>query len=146
MLCNRIETCKPHQFFRPILSALQTSTCQLAKFRVLILEPLTTNKYTIQDSLNFATEIFDKDSSNFMESLGIDSVITNVPMEEAIEICTLQLFENNDIVHGLRITEFKDPLTVATKEKHFIFDNTSYKKINEVARHERNWLNRFPSE
>ena len=113
---------------------------------MLILEPLTTNKYTIQDSLNFATEIFDKDSSNFMESFGIDSVITNVPMEEAIEICPLQLFENSDIVHGLRITEFKDPLTVATKEKHFIFDNTSYKKINEVARHERNWLNRFPSE
>ena len=54
-----------------------------------------------------------------MESLGIDSVITNVPMEEAIEICTLQFFENSDIVHGLRITEFKDPLTVATKREIF---------------------------
>lgn len=81
-----------------------------------------------------------------MENLGIDSVITNVPMEEAIEICTLQFFENSDIVHGLRITEFKDPLTVATKEKYSIFDNTSYKKINEVAKHERNWLNRCPLE
>ena len=36
--------------FRPILSAIGTPTYKLAKFLVPILEPLTTNEYTIKDS------------------------------------------------------------------------------------------------
>ena len=58
--------------FRPILSALQTPTHKLAKYLVIILVPLTTNKCTVNYSFSFATEIVDQDSSNFMESLGID--------------------------------------------------------------------------
>ena len=38
----------PH--FRLILSALQTPAFKLAKFILPILEPLTTNKYTVKDS------------------------------------------------------------------------------------------------
>ena len=79
-----------------ILSALQTATYKLAKFFVPILEPLTTNKYTIKYSLNFATEIVEQDSFNFMGSLDI----ANIPYKETIEICTNNLFKNNDIVHG----------------------------------------------
>ena len=37
--------------FRHILSAIGTPTCKLAKFLVPILEPFTTNEYTIKDSL-----------------------------------------------------------------------------------------------
>ena len=51
--------------FRSTLPALQTPTYKLAKFLVSILEPLTTNKYTVKDSLNFTTEIIEQDSSNF---------------------------------------------------------------------------------
>ena len=41
-----VDGCPP---FRPILSALPTPTDKLAKFLVLILEALTTNKYTVKD-------------------------------------------------------------------------------------------------
>ena len=58
-----------------ILSALQTATYKLAKFFVPILEPLTTNKYTIKYSLNFATEIVEQDSFNFMGSLDIVNIL-----------------------------------------------------------------------
>ena len=73
-------SCKVHKkcvdgclSFIPVLSALQTPTYKLAKVSVSILEPLTTNKYTVKDWFNFATEIADQDSSNFMGS--------NIPLE-----------------------------------------------------------------
>ena len=43
--------------FRPIFSATVTPTDKLAKFLVPILEPLTTNEYTIKDSFAFAEEL-----------------------------------------------------------------------------------------
>ena len=55
--------------FRAILSALQTPTYKPAKFLVSSLEPLTTNKYTVKDSPNFAIENVDQDLSNFFGSL-----------------------------------------------------------------------------
>ena len=78
--------------FRPILSALQTPTYKLAKYLVPVLEPLTNNKYTVKDSLSFTTEIVEQDSSNFMGSLDIDSLFTNITFEETIEICTNNFF------------------------------------------------------
>ena len=69
---------------------------------MLIFGPLTNNKYTVKDSLNFATEIVEQGSSNFMGSLDIDSLFTNIPLEETIEICTNNLLKNSDIVHGLK--------------------------------------------
>ena len=123
-------SCKMHKkcvdgcpIFRPILSALQTPKYKLAKYLVPILEPLTTNKYTVKDSFKFATEIVEQDSNNFMGSLDIDSLFTNIPLEETIEICTNNLFRNEYIVHGSKKSEFKDLLSLATKESYFIFIN-----------------------
>ena len=82
---KRVDGCPPS---RQILSALQTPTYNLAKYLVSILEPLTNNKYAVKDSFNFTTEIVEQDTSNFMGSLDIDSLFTNIPLEETIEIST----------------------------------------------------------
>ena len=119
--------------FRPISSALQTSTYKLAKYLVPILESLAINKYAVTDSFNFATEFVEQDSSNFMESLDIDSLFTNIPLEETIEICTNNIFKNNDIIHDLKKSKLKDLLSLATKESYFIFNNILYKRIARVA-------------
>ena len=124
-----VNGCPP---FRPILSALQTPTYKLAKYLMPILEPLA-NKYTTKDSFNFATEIVEQDSSSFMGSLDTDSLFTNIPLEETIEICTNNLFKNSDVVHGLKKSEFKDLLSLATKESYFIFNNILYKQIDGIA-------------
>ena len=63
------------------------------KYLAPILEPLTNNKYTVKDSFNFATETVEQDFSNFMGSLDIDSLFTNIPLEETIEIRTNNLFK-----------------------------------------------------
>ena len=68
-----------------------------------------------------------------MRSLDIDSLFTNITLEEIIEICTINLFEQNDIVHGLKKIEFKDLLSLATEELYFIFDSILYKQIDGVT-------------
>ena len=91
-----------------------------------ILEPLTKNKCIVEDSLNFTTEIVEQDSSNFMRSLDIYSLFTNIPLEKTIEICTSNLFKNSDMVWK---KWFKDLLSLATKESYFIFNNILWKQI-----------------
>ena len=96
-----------------------------------------------------------------MGSLDIDSLFTNIPLEETIEICTNNLFKNKDIVHGLKKSEFKDLLSLATKESYFVFNNILYKQIDGVAmgsplgpslanafltHHEQDWLDSCPLE
>ena len=103
--------------FRPILSILQTPICKPVKFLVPISEPLTTNKYTVKDSFNFATKIVDQDSSNSMGSLDIDSLFTNISLEESIGNCINELLKNNDIVHGLKESELKDFLSLPQKSR-----------------------------
>ena len=88
-LCNVhkdiIDNCLP---FRPILSAINTPTYKLAKFLVLIVKSLTSNEYTVKNSFAFAEEIVEQDSEFFMGNLDIDSLFTNIPFEETIDICT----------------------------------------------------------
>ena len=84
-----VENCPP---LRPILSALNTTTYKLAKVLVPILKPLTTNEFTVKDSFYFAEEIVDQQHDIFMGSLDVDSLFTNITLEETIEICTNQLF------------------------------------------------------
>ena len=55
--------------FRPILSAINTSGYNLAKFLIPILDPLTRNEFTVKDYFNFAKEITNYDNSLFMASL-----------------------------------------------------------------------------
>ena len=125
-----VDDCPP---FGPILSALQTPTCKFAKYLVSILEPLTNNKYRVKDLFDFASEIVEQVSSNFIGSLDIDSLFTNIPHEETIETSTNNLLKNSNIVHGLNKSEFNDLLSLATKELYFIFNNILYKQIDGVA-------------
>ena len=93
--------------FRTILFVLQTPTQKLAKYLQPILKLSTTNKYKVKYLFNFVTEIVDQDSSNLMGSLDIDSLFTNVPIEETIENCKNNLFKNKDTVHGLKKVNLK---------------------------------------
>ena len=96
-----------------------------------------------------------------MDSLDVDSLFTNIHLEETIEICTNQLFKGSETVEGLNKTEFKELLSLATKDSHFIFDGALYKQIDGVAMgsplgptfannflvsHKENWLECCPLE
>ena len=68
-----------------------------------------------------------------MGSLYVDSLFTNILLEKTIEICTNELFEESETVEALRKSEFKEFLSLVTKDSHFIFDGMFYKQIDGVA-------------
>ena len=86
---------------RPILSVIGTPTCKLAKFLVPILEPLTTNEYTIKDSFTFAEELQSFYSKLVIASFDIESLFTNIPLQETIDLCVENLFQDRTHVHEL---------------------------------------------
>ena len=118
--------------FRPILSAIGTPSYKLAKFLVPKLSSVTFNEFTVKDSFAFAEEIVHQDSKLFMGSLDVDSLFTNIPLEETINICTNLLY-NNDVIEGINKSEFKNLLSLATQESYFIFNDVLYKQKDGVA-------------
>ena len=73
--------------FRPILSAINTPTYLLAKYLNPILSPLTTNEFTVKNSFDFAEEVVNYDHNLYMASLDVESLFTNIPLEETIKNC-----------------------------------------------------------
>ena len=61
--------------------------------------------------------------------LDVDSLFTNIALEETIEICTNKLFKESETIEDLSKTEFKELLSLANKDSHFIFDGTLYKQL-----------------
>ena len=75
----------------------------------------------------------EQDPTLSMGSLDVDSLFTNIPLDETIDICVNQLFENTDTVEGFTKSELKQLLSLATKESYFIFNGLLYKQIDGVA-------------
>ena len=119
--------------FRPILSAIGTPTHKLAKFLVPMLEPLTTNEYTIKDSFTFAEELRSFDSKLLMASFDIESLFTNIPLQETIDLCVENLFKDRTHVDNLSKDSFRELLTRTMSESLILFDQEFYKQHDGVA-------------
>ena len=76
------------------ISSIGTPSYKLAKFLVPKLSSVTFNEFTVKDSFAFAEEIVHQDSKLSMGSLDVDSLFTNIPLEETINICTNLLYNN----------------------------------------------------
>ena len=145
--------------FQPILSAFQTPTYNLAKFLIPILNLSTENGHTVKDSFQFGEDTCQQDPTSSIGSLGVDSLFTNIFLDETIDISVNQLFENINSVEGFKKSELKQLICLATKESYFIFNGLFYKQIDSIAmdsplgpflanlflsNHEKNWLNNCP--
>ena len=119
--------------FRPILSAIGTPTYNLAKFLLKFLTPSTANEFTVIDSFHFAEEISQQDSNLHMASLDVDSLFTNIPLEETIDICVDNLYSDNENPPNIPKHNFRNLLNIATKETFFMFNNKYYKQVDGVA-------------
>ena len=118
---------------RPILSAVNTGTYKWAKLFVPLLKPFTSNNYTVKDSFDFAKDITQQSSKLFMASLDVDSLFTNVPLDETIEICVNELFKSSQTVSGLNKQQVLEMLSLTTKENVILFDQKYYSQIDGVA-------------
>ena len=105
--------------FRPILSAIGTPTYKLAKYLVPRLASITANEFSVKDSFCFADEIVNQNSNFIVDNLDVDSLFTNIPLEEIINICCDTLFKEADIYEGCSKSEFRTLLSLASKESYF---------------------------
>ena len=115
------------------MSAIGTPTYKLAKFLVPMVEPLTTNEYTIKDSFIFAEELQSFDSKLVMASFDIESLFTNNPLQETIDLCVKNLFQDRTHVDNLSKDSFRELLTRTMSESLIFFDQEFYKQHDGVA-------------
>ena len=114
--------------FRPILLVIGTPTYDLAKFLVPILKPLIENQYTVQNSFSFSSEVSKFNSKNLMASLDVESLFTNIPLEETIDNIINNLFLTTDKVHKFESEELKQLLTFGAYESFFfLMENITLK-------------------
>ena len=124
------DICLP---FRPIFSAICIPSYKIAKFLVPELSSITFNEFTIKGSFAFAEEIVHQDNKLFMGSLGVNSLFTNIPLEETINICANMLDNNEDVIEGINKGDLKSFLSLATQESYFNFNDVLYKQKDGVA-------------
>ena len=105
----------------------------LAKYLNPILSPLTTNEFAVKNSFDFAEEVVNYDHNLYMASLYLESLFTNIPLEETIKNCVNDLFSNNFYSGKLSRKDLYDLLKIATTESSFVFDNKLYKQIDGVT-------------
>ena len=67
-----------------------------------------------------------------MASLNADSLFTNIPLDETMNIIIEKLFSENETVLNLNKDQFKCLLTLATKESYFLLDGELYQQVDGV--------------
>ena len=69
-----------------------------------------------------------------MVSFDVDSLFTNIPLDETIDICVNELFpEHDSLCEGLTKDEFRNLLELAAKESIFLFNGNYCREIDGVA-------------
>ena len=119
--------------YRPIISQIGSPTYEIAKFLLDFVKSFTSNEYTVRDTFHFVSILDGKDHRLVMASLDVESLFTNIPLDETIDIVTEKVFENKVKVNGISKRDFKRLLEISTKGTVFIFNGHYYKQKDGVA-------------
>ena len=68
-----------------------------------------------------------------MSSFDVESLFTNVPLQETIDLVIAELFKNSDTVGGFNDEQFKDLLILSCTENVFLFDGKLYLQLDGVS-------------
>ena len=83
--------------------------------------------------LSFCDEIQEQDNNLYMSLFDIQSLFTNIPLDETINICVNNVFGKKKRVKGLLKKGFKQLLTLSVKSSCFVSNNVYYQQVDEVA-------------
>ena len=119
--------------YRPIISQIGSPTYKIAKFLLDFVKPFTTNEFTVKDTFHFVSLLDAKDHRLIMASLDVESLFTNIPLEETIDLLTDKVFENKVKVKGISKRDFKRLLEISTKGTVFYFNGKYYRQKDGVA-------------
>ena len=100
---------------------LTTYNYNIASYLVRVLQPISTNQFTVKDSFSFAewAKTYNH-NGKYMCSFDVSSLFTNVPLDETIQICLDKLYALPN-PPKLPRSVLKDLLVFATKRSHFVF-------------------------
>ena len=102
--------------FRPIISTIGTPAYKIAKFLVPLLSEFISNRFTVKDSFDFIKDIKEENPELYMTTWDIESLFTNIPLDETIEICLDKLYKRRKNIRGISRSHFKMLLEFATKD------------------------------
>ena len=124
------------------------------------MKQFTINEYTVKDSFSFCKEIIDQNPNLYMASFDVQSLFTNIPLDETINICVDMVYNKRKKVKGMLKRHFRQLLTISVKKSScFLFNDVYYKQIDGVAMgsplgptlanlflvyHEDKWLDNCP--
>ena len=123
---HKVKDSCPLPPFRPIVSSIGTYNYQLAKYLCNLLTPAISYDHCTKDLFTFADEIQKvRHPSLFMVSFDIESLFTNIPLAETINLAVDAIFKSNP---NLKISkkDLKTLFEFATKGTHFSFDGDLY--------------------
>ena len=148
---------------RPILTAFNTTSYKLAKYLVTLLEPLTTNQYTLPNSYSFCQYLQSLSTSQplHMASYDITSLFTNIPLNETIDIICNIIFRDSQSYHNFTKETLRKALQLTCTNTPFLFNKQIFRQTDGVAmgsplgptlaniflcHHESQWLTNCPSQ
>ena len=89
-------------------------------------EPVTKNNLIFKNSFEFSKELSELNSEYFMASLDVESLFTNIPLEETIKICCDSLYKNQKLLSKINKNQFEKHLKAELCNNYFLFDGTVY--------------------
>ena len=120
--------------FRPIVSFIGSCNYKLAKHLGKMLSPHINQKFSCSDTFSFIDKIqnVNIDRNKFLVSYDIQSLFTNIPLNETIDLAVNLLIEKE---RDLKISraDLKKLFQYATSMTHFLFDGEYYEQIDGVA-------------
>ena len=121
---------------RPIISAVGTYNYKLAKYLDKILKPLVPNEnYILKDTFDFVNKVSNiaHVENQHMVSFDVESLFTNIPTLETIEIILNRAFKHSEIFHQMNRKTLKNLLIICTQKSHFQFNGNYYDQLDGVA-------------
>ena len=156
------KTHKPNLPLRPIVSSVNTPQYKLAKFIIPDIMHLAKNEYTLENSkvLIDSTSNMKIQDSYFMTSFDVESLYTNIPLKETIDIIVNSIYDNGNMVRSMSKNDYKKLLELVTEDNFIIFNNKFIKQKDGLAmgnpvsavfanvfmsHHEKKWLQLCPA-
>ena len=134
-LYGTIKTHKPGNKIRPIISQITSPTYKLAKKLHQIILPYIPSKYLLKSSNDFIDLLNTNKYNGHIASLDVESLFTNVPIDDTINIILNLAYCNNSILPPkIPRNLLKQLLELCTKESPFITPSGKiYQQIEGVA-------------
>ena len=120
--------------FRPIVSSIGAYNYNLAKFLSKMITPYICHDYSCKDTFSFVNGIqsAEIDTDKFLISYDVQSLFTNIPLEETLDIA-VELLLRNEPQLKISKKDLKKLFKFATSGTQFLFNGEYFDQVDGVA-------------